>query len=54
MNDKVVFVVREKDSFITRQHKKVSLANAVMVGIMLAIKLHKLLRECKEENQKGE
>ena len=54
MNDKVVFIVREKDSHLTRLHKKASLFNTIMVGIMLAIKLRRLLREEEQKNQKGE
>lgn len=54
MSDQIVFVVREKESVTTKLYKKVLLANAIMVGIALGIKLHDTLKGIKLKNQKGE
>lgn len=55
MKDQIVFVVREKDSLITSAYKKVRLANALLVGVLLVVKLFNELEKIEEkELSKGE
>jgi hypothetical protein len=55
MAGKVVFVVRDKDSFTTSLYKKVRLANAVIAGLILVAKLYDTLLDIEEkEKSKGE
>ena len=54
MKDQIIFVVRENDSLLTRAYKKVRLANAMIVGLLLVTKLYNALVEIEEKNQKGE
>lgn len=48
------FVMHEKESFITKLNKRVTLFNGVMIGILLTLRVRKALNEYKKENQKGE
>lgn len=55
MKDQIVFVVRDKDSFLTKAYKKVRLANAIIAGLILAAKLYDTLLDIEErEKSKGE
>lgn len=55
MKEQVVFVVRDKCSPIVSAYKKVCLANAILCGVLLAIKLYNELEKIEEkELSKGE